>query len=75
MPPIAPRLACPACGHAFSHVTHVDYREADTSTAVSVWRRRRCLACDARYMTEGTERVVGRSLVTIALEIIPPCST
>lgn len=71
MPPIAPRLACPACGHEYSRVMHVHYDD-DASSAVGIWRRRQCLACHARYTTMGTERVVGAPSITIALEIIPP---
>lgn len=76
MPPLSPRLACPACGHPFSRITHVQYPDMDhLGDHVDIWRRRQCLQCHARYTTMGTERIVGQPTVTITLEIIPPTST
>jgi hypothetical protein len=74
MPPLTPRFACPVCGHTYSRVTHVQYPE-DPGGVVSIWRRRQCLACQARYTTMGTERIVGAPTVTLTIEIIPPAST
>jgi len=73
MPPPAPRVSCPACGHAVSRVMHVEYR--GEGPAVEMWRRRQCDACHARFTTQGTERVVSGPTIYLRVDILPPTTS
>jgi len=70
MPLPTPRVSCPACGHALSRVMHVEY--TGEGQAVETWRRRQCLACHARFTTQGTERVVSGPTIYLRVDVLPP---